>query len=377
VDHSIEEQTVEKKEPIEASVHEVPVSLPPNHNPRKLFIPVLASILVLLLIGAIAWVGYQKSTTPKQPQQQPKKLYPGKVGIFYDAWPGYIAISIAQKKGFFKQEGVDVDLKRYDTIAAGENEYLSKKIPGKLNVNLETVQENLKGFQQQVVLQLDYSYGADGIISSPGITDLSQIKGKKVAYEYGSMEDFFLVYALKQYNLTLKDIIGVDLAPQEAAQALVDKKVDVAVTYEPYLSSALQQTKGNKIYSTVNAPNLINDILTFNKEFIDTYPDTVTAIVRAYFEGLNYVQKHPQESYASLAKEYDTTPEDIQNQLKSLKLLNLQDNKIAFTFSPGIESLYGNLRTINQFLTENESSSKQALDTDSLVNGSFINKLVQ
>src|SRR5437660_1382846 len=112
----MEEQTVIKDvvETAEPSVKEAPVSGLPNPKSQKLFIPILAVVLVLLIVSAIAWFISAKSTMPQQPQQQPKKMYPGKVTIDYFVWPGYIGLIMAQKKGYFKQEGVDVALELYD-----------------------------------------------------------------------------------------------------------------------------------------------------------------------------------------------------------------------------------------------------------------------
>jgi NitT/TauT family transport system substrate-binding protein len=375
----MEEQPVIKKEQIETPSSEVSPPPPVVGTSRKFLFPILISVVIVFILGAIAWVGYQKSTTPKQPQQQPKKIYSGKVTIDYFVWPGYIGLIMAQKKGYFQKEGVNVQLQLYDysiPVEDSRNPYLSGKIQGITNTNLDAVNQAIGGFDHQAVLLMDYSNGADGIIASSGITDISQIKGKKVAYGFGGLEEFFLTYVLNKYGMTLNDITSVDLTPEDAAQALIDKKVDVAVTYEPFLSSALKKNNINKLYSSAETPGLMLDILTFNKKFIDAYPDTMQAIVKAYFEGVAFVEKNPQEAYKILAQEYKTTPVDIENQLKTIKIENIQENKTAFTFSPGLESLYGNLRNVDTFLKANKNNTnKKDVDTDTIVNGTFINNL--
>ncbi len=327
---------------------------------------------LLVIVGVIVNISFFSSDKEKKKDSMP--LYPGTIRIGYAPWPGYIAFFIAQEKGYFTEEGVSVELKAYPSLKELSEDYVSGKIHARANLNFDTVNETINGFEQNVVLVIDYSSGSDGIIARPGIDTFSNIIGKKVGYEFGTLEEFFLRNALTANGLLMTDIKSVDLNPEDAAKNLVAGNIDVAVTYEPSLSSALKDSKGNKIFTSANTPGLIVDLLTFPTNFVTQYPGSVDAITRAYFKGIAFLQKNPEEAYQILAKAYSTTPEDIKQQLDGIQVLTLEENEIAFTFAPGAQSLYVNLRNVYDFLREHKDVMND-LNTDTMINKKFIDKL--
>ena len=93
------------------------------------------------------------------------------------------------------------------------------------------------------------------MISDGSVTDIKGLKGKQVAYEEGTTSDILLNYALAQNGMTINDIQKVPMPAADAGAALIAGKVPVAVTYEPYLTLAMQQNKKVKmIYSAGEDP---------------------------------------------------------------------------------------------------------------------------
>ncbi|MBI4410969.1 MAG: ABC transporter substrate-binding protein, partial [Deltaproteobacteria bacterium] len=256
-------------------------------------------------------------------------------------------------------------------------DYLAGKIQGVTNLSNEVIDQTLRGLDHKVVLVIDYSNGADGIAASSPIRDFSQIRGKKVAYEKGTLEEYFLLYALEQYRLSTRDIVSVNLDPVASAQTLEEGKVDVAVTYEPFLSRAVEKIGGNLIYTSADAPGLITDLLTFSASFVETWPESVFAVVRAYFKAIDFWKKRPDEVNGILAKQFETTKEVVARQLKGVTVLDLEANRTALTFSVGTESLYGNLRRVGEFVLRQQGKERGALDTDRLIDKSFIKRLAK
>ena len=175
--------------------------------------------------------------------------------------------------------------------------------------------------------------------------------------------------------MQLSDVVSVNANPEEAAKMLKEGAVDVAVTYEPFVSKFVSSGEFHVTYSSKDAPGLITDILTFRTDFIEAYPETVQAIVVAYFKALTFWKEHPVEANTIVAKKFNDTPEGIAEQLKGVTVLNERDNADAFTFSAGLRSLYGNLRHIGKFVNEHGSSTKP-IDTDALVESKFIKNLL-
>ncbi|MBI2340475.1 MAG: ABC transporter substrate-binding protein [Deltaproteobacteria bacterium] len=329
----------------------------------------MRKILILaLLLTAL-------SACPTKPTEEPPKLYPGKIVIGGVDWPGYLALYVARDKGFFKEEGVDVEFRIYNSHVGYIADYLAGKIQGVTNLGNELIDQVLRGFDQRVVLVIDYSNGSDGIAASPAIKNFGQIRGKRVAYEHGTLEEYFFLYALEQYRLSVKEIVPVNLDPIESAKALEEGKVDAAVTYEPHLSKTIKKIGGTCIYSSADAPGLITDLLTFGAPFIENYPDSVSAIVRAYFRAIRFWKENPDEVHGILTGQFKATKEEVIQQLKGVTILDEQENQTALTFSMGTASLYGNLRRVGDFVMQKQGKKRGDLDTDKLIDKRFIKNL--
>lgn len=307
---------------------------------------------------------------------QPKKLYKGKIFIGYTVFPGYFPLIVAKEKGFFKEEGLDVETPQYVALADLSRDYVAGKMQGRANLTLDAAKESMEGLKQRIVLAIDYSNGIDAIMAGKEINSIQEFRGKRVAYEFSTLEEFFLKWALAESDMSLTDVIPVNADPEQSAKLLKEKKVDAAVTYEPFTSQHLSSPDFHAIYTSKEAPGLITDVLTFHADFVDSYPETIEAIIRAYFKGLSYSNKNPQEMHKILAEKYKDTPENIGKQLKGIKSLNEHDNEIAFTFAAGLKSLYGNMREIEKFISKDEKQESK-LKTDRMIERKFIRKSME
>jgi NitT/TauT family transport system substrate-binding protein len=124
--------------------------------------------LLMVLIAAIA--------APALAQDLPK------VSIGMSGWTGFAPLSLAEKAGIFKKNGVDVTIKmipqasRHLAIASGDVQCAATTV--------ETyVVWNANGVPITQVVQLDKSYGADGMAVRNSIAKIADLKGKTVGVE--------------------------------------------------------------------------------------------------------------------------------------------------------------------------------------------------
>src|SRR5258708_7757861 len=264
-------------------------SVPPIKTRWRIALLILILIICLDIAG---WFGYQQFFKNRQPSNS-KTAYTGSVKVGYiSSWPGHLGLFLARDKGYFKEEGLVVEMKKYDGGTPLLDDYVHGRLQGRADLTLDAIIEAYKGLDHKTVLAIDYSNGADGIISSSNIKNFQDVKGKKFAFENGSIEEFFTLYALQQNNLTIKDIIPVNLDAEKAAKALAKGDVDVATTFEPVLGQVVGQIHGNRLYTSADAPGIITDTLDFRSDFINHYPDAVQRFIKAYFKGVQYWKDH-------------------------------------------------------------------------------------
>lgn len=327
-------------------------------------------LMTALAIGGLAACGQ----SPAGPDLQ--NLFKGKLVIGAETWPGYLALFVARDKGYYREEGLDVEIKRYITLSELSADYVAGKVHGRANLTLDAVKEHLDGMNHLAVLGIDFSSGSDAIAARGNIRSVRDFAGRRVGFEPGTLEEFFLSWALEKHHLSLSDITKVPAGPSKVAQMLMAGEVDVAVTHEPFLTEVVRSGKGHVVFSSAESPGLIMDILTFPADFINAYPGAVSAVLRAYFKGLQFWKDHPDEACAILAREFGVQPAEIAEQLKGIHMLDERDNQTAFTFAAGVESIYGNMRRIADFVQRQRGKTTLGIgDTNRLVEPAFVREL--
>src|ERR1700752_2699696 len=174
-----------------------------------------------VLAALVALVALAAAMTPAVGQDLPK------VTVGMSGWTGFAPLSLAEKAGIFKKHGVDVTIKfipqkdRHLAIASGDVQCAATTV--------ETwIVWNANGVATKQVVQLDKSYGADGMVVRNGVGKIADLKGKTVAASApGTAPYFTLAWMLKKNGLSVKDVTIVNMEPAAAAQAFIAGQNDV------------------------------------------------------------------------------------------------------------------------------------------------------
>ena len=276
-------------------------------------------LLVALLVSVTA-------VTPVTGQDLPK------VTVAMSGWTGFAPLSLAEKAGLFKKQGVDATIKfipqkdRHLAIASGDVQCAATTV--------ETwIVWNANGVPTKQVVQLDKSYGADGMVVRNTIGKISDLKGKTVAASSpGTAPYFTLAWMLKKNGLTVKDVTVVNLEPGPAAQAFVAGQNDAAMTYEPYLSTVRDKPEAGKIIATTLDYPMIMDTFGCTPKFINDNPKLVQALVNGYFDAVDMIRAEPKKSFEIMGSAVKQTGEQFE---KSQSYLRWQDRAANAKFFAG------------------------------------------
>lgn len=177
-------------------------------------------------------------------------------------WIGYAQWHVAQAKDMLAAQGIELELIELKS----DSEQSAAFASGRIDVDNIAAHTALLLKAQDVDLKIimveDSSTTADALLARSGITTVDQLKGMKVAYEQGATSDLLLHAALKAHDMTLNDIQAVPMPAADAGAALVAGQVDAAVTYEPYITTALKESSDiSTIDDAADHPGLISDVL--------------------------------------------------------------------------------------------------------------------
>ncbi|MDE3240651.1 MAG: ABC transporter substrate-binding protein [Paracoccaceae bacterium] len=224
------------------------------------------------------------------------------LSIGLSTWVGYGPLYIAQAKGFFKDEGLNVKLIKMEDVKTR----MPALIAGRIDLAVTTIDTVLNFYSDahpmDYVFALDDSHGGDGIVAKDTIKSVSDLKGKTVAYAEGSVSQFFLAVLLKRDGLTLKDVETQNMTAGDAGAAFVAGRVDAAVTWEPWLTRGKEAKGGHLLIDSTQTPGLITDVLVATDKMAKAHPDELKAIYRAWVKAVDWQKTHVEEADKIMAK---------------------------------------------------------------------------
>lgn len=261
-----------------------------------------------------------------------------KLRVAYSVWIGYGPLFIAEKKGYFHEQGLDVELipiedtkLRFASLAAGQIDLMATSV--------DALPQYVKPSQSyRYVFGLDESNGADGILFAKDIKEPSDLKGKSVAYGQGTVMEFFLSVVLDKAGMSLDDIETFNMTGGDAGSAFATGQVDAAVTWDPYLSKGAKSGYGYKYTDTKAWPGLIADVMIARADKIGAQQDAVDRLYKAWAKAVDYTKTNPDDANAIMGAGLGgwlADPAVIKDVLTGVKLMDDARNRSYFGTASG------------------------------------------
>jgi NitT/TauT family transport system substrate-binding protein len=155
---------------------------------------------------------------------------------------GLAPFYVAMDKGFFKDCGLDFSMVDFDDSSAS----CSALLAGKVDLAYTTLDAAIIAESQydedmlDVTAIVDESAGADGILVKNDINSIADLKGKTVGVSINQTSHYLLMQALETAGLTDADVDLVNMTSSDAGVSFISGDLDAAVTWEPYLSNAVE-----------------------------------------------------------------------------------------------------------------------------------------
>lgn len=301
---------------------------------RSLCTPILIG---LLLISAF----WGCSSAPPEPLR-----------VGYSVWPGYEALYLAEQKNFFREEKAPILLKDFTSFSDLKKALQVGRLEGAAIKINEMFLSHL-GKSYRVVLALDESFGADGIVGQHGINSIQELKGKRVGVEMSGLGAYLLKRALERAGLRMSDIIPVNMTPNlEGYNAFIEKKVDAVVTLDPNLGRLLREAHGRLLFSSQEIPTEVIDVLIFREDILRTRREDCIKVIRAYFRALDFWKRRPDEALAIMARREQVSTDIFRASFAGLRIPNLPANRYYFGLSKNENYFLTTVKSFQDFMKE-------------------------
>jgi NitT/TauT family transport system substrate-binding protein len=272
------------------------------------------------------------------------------IRLGYSAWPGWFPWAVADEKGLFDANGVDVEMRFFSDYIAS----LDALVAGELDGNSQTLNDTMlgvaSGSEQVIVLVNDNSTGNDAIIVDQSINSIEDLAGKTISAEPGVVDHFLLLQGLASKDLTEADIDFRGLPNAEAAAAFAGGQFDAVGVYAPSTLTALERPGSKVLFSSKDYPGTIPDHLVLDPDLVADCPGDVQALVNTWYATLDYIKANPEEAQAVMATAAELSPEEYSEFDAGTTLFTPEEALEAFQPGTTTTSLEYTANLINPFL---------------------------
>ena len=297
----------------------------------------------------------------------------GQMRLGMTTWVGYGPMFLARDKGFFKENGLEVELQIIEDAAL----YMAAVAAGKLDGNASTIDEIMKyrseDFCFKAIVALDDSHGGDGVLVRDEVNSLKDLKGQQVGMNLGSVSQFWFNILLKKEGMTEADLNITNMTADDAAAAFIAGQIPAAVTWEPHLSLVRTKKQGKVLIDSSQTPGLIVDVVDLTCDYIKNNPKDVEAFVKGLYKAVDFIKTNQDEAYAIMAKGvggYLENPADFAEAAKGVRFYD-QARNIEF-FGSAEKGEAADLIKLGDEIWGSFEKMKMKVDYNSIVDLSFV-----
>ena len=236
-------------------------------------------------------------------------------------WIGYAPLYVAEHDQKLPQNLRIIDFSsNYDIIEAFKEGRLDGAFLTMDGV-LTLIQDGMK---LKVIYAIDASNGADAILAKQGIANIKELKGKRVAYEPQSVQEYLLSRALEKNGMQMSDIKSVLCKYSEQLDLRRKNGFDGIVTFEP-IKDKLVATGLHTVFSSRDIPNEIVDFFVVTETAFKKNKETLKKTLQALLEATKKIQKD-KSTQSVVATYLHTTPDALKNAYDGIVLLSKKAN---------------------------------------------------
>ena len=275
----------------------------------------LFPVRYFIVFAAVLTLSFAKSDGAALAAEQIKFVLPGNS-------MGYLPLFVAVHRGFFKDEGLDIELPRlvpamaHNALLAGEAHYHGLADSG--------LRLAARGLPLKAIF-----YGADRpmyyLVAQKDIRSVTELKGKRIGVsQFGGTSDLSARLALRHYGIEPeKDAILIQIGAEGIRMAAL-RAGSVSAIIVPVPAVAILKREGfNEVSFVGDVVEFASNGYTTTDQRIKEHPQEVKKVVRSLYRGLRYAKENPEGTIAVIQREWKVDPEIAKESYRAIvKALN-------------------------------------------------------
>lgn len=236
------------------------------------------------------------------------------VTIGYSALRISLPVFVAQEKGFFADEGLNINLERFDTAQPLMSSLVAGNIPiagyTALPITYNAMLRSKTDLYFVTSMLEDQQHRISYLIvptDTPQDFKIADLKGKKIGILPTVAYKAWIEEILRKNNVDPSEVEIVQIAPALSPSALESKQVDALFTNDPAATTVLQQKIGRLLSQEVEVPKYLGEPFLFGsfnirKDFADANPEITKKVISAMNKAVEFVNDNPTEAKEMMKK---------------------------------------------------------------------------
>ena len=275
---------------------------PKTYSARRACRVIISIVFMVMLTGR----ANPAEVSPERPLE--------KIVIAYSSLSANMApLWITQERGLFRKYGIDAQIVFIESGSTTVQNLAAKEVAFAQMAGAGVLQSRLRGSDVVMIAGVINTLTFKLFVEK-GIERPEQLKGKTIAVtRHGSSTDFALRYALERYGLVPeKDVTILQAGTMPAMLSFMDSgKIHGAMLSSPFTLEA--RKKGHRLMADLQMLGLEyqHTGLATTRAMINSRPDLVRNVMKAYVEGIHFYKTRRAESLAILAKYLKTSDNQV------------------------------------------------------------------
>lgn len=238
---------------------------------------------------------------------------------------GYLPLYVADAKGYFKDEGLDVEVQYFNS----GTQAFQAQVAGAMDIGAQSPNQAIDAWLANQNIKAFWStsnYPAYEWWAAKEISSLEEAKSRNLKVgisQIGALSHLISVYALQKSGFDIEknvDFVGVGGSSARMA-ALESGQVDL-IPASPPENLILAKAGYNKLVELKSILDEFEwDLYIADDDFLNNNPNTIRAFLRANVTATKFIQSNPEEAAQIYADLVGYKPEQIPDVVEAVKEL--------------------------------------------------------
>jgi NitT/TauT family transport system substrate-binding protein len=263
--------------------------------------------------------------------------------VAWSIYVGWMPWGYAADKGIVKKwadkYGINIEVTQFNDYVESMNQYTAGAFDAVTLTNMDGLSiPAAGGVDTTAVIVGDFSNGNDAVILKDK-AKLEDIKGQNVNLVEFSVSHYLLARALDSIGSSERDVKVVNTSDADMVAAYQTPDVTAVVTWNPLVSSILEDKSAKAVFDSSQIPGEIMDLMVANTDVLKDNPDFGKALAGIWYDTMKVMTADSEEGKAARTAMGAASGTDLagfEAQMAATKLFDKPADAVAFTTSPNL-----------------------------------------